>query len=124
TVPLNVDLKEAKKELKKIEGVLDIHHFHVWTLNSDCIIGTVHVRILHNYRIHSLTIQLEHEHPTEEYDNCVLKECCKFQCCSRKYAVTANFVLQDVFIYTIREVKFSEVCSKRKSKLLSFENQL
>lgn len=104
TVPLNVDLKSVKKELSEITGVLDIHHFHVWTLNSECFIGTLHVKvndindrsifenvknILHKHRIHSLTIQLEHECQTEEYDNFVQNECFKFQCCSQKHAITA-----------------------------------
>lgn len=104
TVPLNVDLKEIKRELSGIKDILDIHHFHVWTLNSDCLIGTLHVRIndinnrsafdnvkkvLHSYKIHSLTIQLEDGNQTEEYDNCILEECCKFQCCSRRNHGTA-----------------------------------
>lgn len=104
TVPLNVDLKEIRNELDKIEDILDIHHLHVWTLNSDCFIGTLHVRIndinnrsvfdsvkkiLHNYKIHSLTIQLEDGERNEDYDNCILDDCCKFQCCNRRQNITA-----------------------------------
>ena len=40
--PKDVDEKEIATHLKAIEGVLDIHHIHIWTMN-----GTNHYATLH-----------------------------------------------------------------------------
>ena len=33
-VPKEMDLKKIKTELMKAEGVVDIHHMHVWALST------------------------------------------------------------------------------------------
>lgn len=33
------------RSIHQIEGIVKIHDLHVWRLQPDCIIGTVHLRI-------------------------------------------------------------------------------
>ena len=42
-VPDNISIDKIKKELKQIEGVTDIHHIHVWSLDGYNNYATIHV---------------------------------------------------------------------------------
>ncbi|HJP62337.1 MAG TPA: cation diffusion facilitator family transporter [Mucilaginibacter sp.] len=44
-VPKEMDLENIKKELKKAEGVLDVHHVHVWALSTTENALTAHLVI-------------------------------------------------------------------------------
>lgn len=99
TVPNDYDINELKDKIKSIEGVVDVHHFHLWSLNPEKIIASAHVRVnsendrfydwsivnsikkvLHANNIHSTTIQLEHD--CVSLDSCDVSSCpsnCK--CC-------------------------------------------
>ena len=76
TVPTHIDVDVLKKKmLERIDGILDVHDFHVWQLTGDRIIASAHVRCLniseymkiaenikeffHDEGIHSTTIQPE-----------------------------------------------------------------
>ncbi|ARF10066.1 hypothetical protein Indivirus_11_10 [Indivirus ILV1] len=92
-VPSNIDIKKIKKKLLKINGVNDIHHFHVWQHNDKVVIGTLHViisditnvsdiinnveNILHKSKIHTTTIQIEF---LQEQNNCSNIVCSKKEC--------------------------------------------
>lgn len=41
--PDGIDINELKKHIKEIEGVLDVHHFHVRTLDGVNHIATLHI---------------------------------------------------------------------------------
>lgn len=41
--PANVDLGTIKSELLEIEGVVDVHDLHVWTLTSQMDVASVHL---------------------------------------------------------------------------------
>lgn len=41
-VPENLDLKEVVEHLREIEGVRDIHHFHVWSMDGYRTCATLH----------------------------------------------------------------------------------
>ncbi|VDL11035.1 unnamed protein product [Hymenolepis diminuta] len=45
SVPREICVKNLKNRIEKIEGIVKIHDLHVWRLQPDCIIGTVHLRI-------------------------------------------------------------------------------
>lgn len=81
TVPDGIDLLKIKRQVRALPNVNGIHEVHVWRLVNDVVIGTCHVRtsnegadqigllaeiknIFHKLNIHSLTIQLEYEHPS------------------------------------------------------------
>jgi len=78
--PKDINVEEMLDELRKIKGVKDIHHLHLWTITSGINAMSAHVLIddllisssayilkeikslLHNkYRIHHSTIQFENE---------------------------------------------------------------
>ena len=86
TVPSRLNIEELKNIVRKIPGVIDFHHFHVWSLNSEKLIGTAHLcvdkketnsnldnnlvleevkRVLHNFDIHSTTLQLEYNNDSD-----------------------------------------------------------
>ncbi|PAA65516.1 hypothetical protein BOX15_Mlig033674g1 [Macrostomum lignano] len=81
TVPKEIKLDDLQKRLENLDGILQVHDLHVWQLQSDCYIGTVHIRcrdlpeyisvsraakhIFHTFDIHCTTIQPEfNEHTT------------------------------------------------------------
>ncbi|CAL8070940.1 unnamed protein product [Calicophoron daubneyi] len=109
SVPNEISLKNLKERMEKIEGVRRIHDLHVWRLQSNVIIGTVHLRcvnlpdylrllrdvkqLFHEFDIHCTTIQpefsdyLEPKRSSEiDYRTCVLpcdanERCGSEQCC-------------------------------------------
>ena len=41
--PRNIDLSEIKEHLCEIEGVLDVHHIHVWSMDGQVSYATMHI---------------------------------------------------------------------------------
>merc|ERR1719410_2942023 len=85
TVPTHIDVDVLQKKLlERIDGILDVHDFHVWQLTGDRIIASAHVRCLniseymiiaenikeffHDEGIHSTTIQ-------PEFVDCNIQDC-------------------------------------------------
>lgn len=75
-VPVGIDLEVVSKELSRVDGVLQIHDLHIWTLSSGSIALSAHVNIHeisqweivlkklmriieHNHHIHHITLQPE-----------------------------------------------------------------
>lgn len=75
-VPLSVDVSQLRQQLLSVPGVLAVHDFHVWSLDSSRVIATLHVTLdrrisdfrrvqddlkmlLHSAGIHASTIQPE-----------------------------------------------------------------
>ena len=77
-VPKTINLETIKNKILKIRDVNAIHEFHIWQLDSERIIGTMHITInsnmnnetfmtlcntikvlMHNHGIHNTTIQPE-----------------------------------------------------------------
>ena len=44
SVPKDVSIKQLEERMEKIDGIEKVHDLHVWPLQSDVIIGTVHIR--------------------------------------------------------------------------------
>ena len=44
-IPTNVDIESIKKEVLAFEGVLDIHHIHIWTIEGNFNYLTAHIYI-------------------------------------------------------------------------------
>ena len=102
TVPSQFNIEDLKKLVGKVSGVVDVHHFHVWSLNSEKLVASAHLKIvrrdaanefkiiedvkslLHECEIHATTLQLEYEEDKPDgynYDYCKGDECRKRQCC-------------------------------------------
>lgn len=41
-VPLSCNVEELRKKIFSVNGVVDVHHFHVWSLNSEKMIASAH----------------------------------------------------------------------------------
>lgn len=42
-VPLDVDTQQIRLQLEQLDGVLDVHHIHLWTLDGQTNCATVHL---------------------------------------------------------------------------------
>lgn len=72
-VPRNIKVCEIKECVKKIDGVLDVHHIHIWSIDGQNNFATMHVvtdsiqheikdeirRKLREYEIGHVTIEIE-----------------------------------------------------------------
>lgn len=88
-IPVGMELNEVEQAIRKVEGVIDLHDLHVWTVSSGLIAGTCHIVIAeqpvsagqkiqqnvehlleHDFKIGHATIQIEvkdcggHDHST------------------------------------------------------------
>ncbi|MBQ3135699.1 MAG: cation transporter [Oscillospiraceae bacterium] len=72
-VPLDVDTEQIKQQLEQLDGVLDVHHIHLWTLDGQTNCATVHLvtdgdphliklaarQVLSGFHIGHATLELE-----------------------------------------------------------------
>lgn len=70
-IPDNIDIEDIKKHLLKIEGVKDIHHIHIWSIDGVNNYATMHIvtndnkvkknvrEELRHHNINHVTIELE-----------------------------------------------------------------
>lgn len=72
-IPKGIDVDEIKHRLKEIEGVLDVHHIHIWSMDGNSNYATMHVVVdnnsndikkavkeeLHEHNIAHVTIEIE-----------------------------------------------------------------
>ena len=42
TVPPECDVEKIRDLVKNVRGVVDVHHFHIWSLNSDKYVASAH----------------------------------------------------------------------------------
>ena len=49
TVPHNIDINEIKEHISEIEGVIGIHHVHIWSMDGHNNYATMHVVANNNY---------------------------------------------------------------------------
>lgn len=74
--PSTISADSVQDDILKVEGVVSVHDFHIWNLTEDIFIASLHVEVdaspetflviassiraaLHNYGIHSATVQPE-----------------------------------------------------------------
>lgn len=82
--PNNIDINELKEHLLKIEGINDIHHIHIWSIDGYKTLATLHVVTNEdNHKIKELVKEelKEHgiDHITIEIEN-TNEECCDETC--------------------------------------------
>ncbi len=41
--PKDVDINELLEHIKKVDGVIDVHHLHVWSLDGEITCATLHI---------------------------------------------------------------------------------
>ena len=86
-IPTNIDVDKIKKEVLAIDGVIDIHHIHIWTIEGNYNYLTAHIYIDKNItreeeemlkkEIKHQLLHLNINHSTLEFetDICKEKEC-------------------------------------------------
>ena len=84
-VPKGIDIEKIKKEILKIEGVKDVHHIHIWTLDGYNNYATIHVVL--DKSVSNIKELIRHElyhnginHVTIELEN--IDEVCSDKNCS------------------------------------------
>ena len=41
--PKNIEVKEIKEQIKEIDGVIDVHHIHLWSMDGQNNLATMHI---------------------------------------------------------------------------------
>lgn len=77
-VPKSIKLQEVVSEIKEVEGVIDVHHLHVWAISTTQNAMTAHVLVQPNVGIEQLNIikkniksEMDHvniQHATLEFE--------------------------------------------------------
>lgn len=80
-IPRGADVDEIKRILSEIDGVLDVHHIHVWSMDGNQNYATMHIvtnsdhltvkkavkEKLYNHNIVHVTLELENEPCNDEH---------------------------------------------------------
>jgi len=89
-IPAGVDMDEIKQHLKEIDGVLDVHHIHIWSMDGIQNCATMHIvtngdplavkkavkEELHEHGIAHATLELESEEEDCDDGRCYTKTDC------------------------------------------------
>ncbi len=86
--PRNVDIKKLKEDILCIEGVNDVHHIHIWSLDGEKNMATLHIEIadeptieLYKYvkaKVQDVSVNAGIEHLTVQIDvdgECFMDNC-------------------------------------------------
>ena len=82
--PENIDINNIKEHLMEIDGVMDVHHIHIWSIDGQNNYATMHIvtdadfeqikskvrRELHEHGIVHVTIELEGKNESCHEKNC------------------------------------------------------
>ena len=105
SAPKSLNMTKLRESILQVEGVLYIHGLHVWQLNEDVTVGSVHVickhdcnhqllmdrvkKVFHSANIHSSCVQVEVVRDQGALDvcndivcnnkNCIARHCCASQ---------------------------------------------
>lgn len=85
--PHGIDVEEIKHHISEIEGVIDVHHIHIWSMDGESNFATMHIvtdadqhKIKHEVReelaehgIAHATLELETSDENCEEKNCTVK---------------------------------------------------
>lgn len=83
-IPEGINVDEIKEHLSEIDGVLDVHHIHIWSMDGNNNYATMHIVTngdhltvkkavkdeLHEHGIVHATLELESENEHCENDHC------------------------------------------------------
>ena len=86
--PRNINLAHIKEHVKEINGVIDVHHLHVWTLDGENNCATLHVLVkeynaeiknrvkeeLKEHGISHVVVEMESSEERCEEINCGIKQ--------------------------------------------------
>ena len=58
-IPDNISIEEIKEHIKGIEGVIDVHHIHIWSMDGHLNFATMH--IVSNENSHTIKDKIKEE---------------------------------------------------------------
>ena len=89
STPGSIDVKKLEKKIKSIKGVLSVHDTHVWTMDNENHILTIHVvvkdktslskirnikckvkNMINSFNIQHATVEIEEKNEKCKYQNC------------------------------------------------------
>ena len=98
-VPSNIDIEEINNEILSLFFIKEIHELHVWKLDANKMIGSIHIilnnsenieqhlieikNIFHRHGVHSTTIQ-------PEFCETCIEPNCNIDCNSNKCCLKAS----------------------------------
>ena len=86
-VPKNIDIDQLIEQIKKVDGVIDAHHIHIWTIDGEINCATLHLVVKEKSRKIMMSVKEEMEeheisHTTIEIET--LEDNCGETCCNIK----------------------------------------
>lgn len=93
-IPHGINVDEIKHHLTEIDGVLDVHHIHIWSMDGNQNYATMHIvtnkdslavkkavkEELHEHGIVHSTLELESENEKCEDEHCHTDNACEYHC--------------------------------------------
>lgn len=87
-IPHNVDLKEIKEHIKALDGIIDVHHIHIWSIDGHRNYATMHIVTnsdfckikekvrdeLKEHNICHVTLEMETENESCSEEVCLVRE--------------------------------------------------
>ena len=91
-IPQGIDMDEIKHHLTEIDGVLDVHHIHIWSMDGNQHYATMHIvtngdhltvkkaikEELHEHGIVHATLELENEQEHCDDEHCHIQSTCDY----------------------------------------------
>ena len=83
-VPKNIDIDQLIEQIKKVDGVIDVHHIHIWTIDGEINCATLHLVVKEKSRKIMMSVKEEMEeheisHTTIEIET-LEDNCCETSC--------------------------------------------
>lgn len=87
-IPKNINVDEIKEHIEEIDGVIEAHHIHIWSINGEDAYATMHVKTnkkditelkseirteMNEHGIIHVTIEIEAEYDECSETNCEVK---------------------------------------------------
>lgn len=59
--PKNISIDELKEHISEIDGIIDVHHIHLWSIDGQNTYGTMHIVLDDNCDNHTIKHQVREE---------------------------------------------------------------
>jgi len=87
-VPHNISIQEIKKNILTIEGVIDVHHIHIWSMDGYNNYATMHV--VTDSDIHTIKHKIKEQLQEKNINHVTIEVEKEKECCDDKNCITSN----------------------------------
>ncbi len=81
-IPSNISISEIKEHISEIEGVTDVHHIHIWSIDGQTVMATMH--IVTNSDPHEIKHKVREELEEHGISHSTLELECESEHCHQK----------------------------------------